>query len=64
MVKFTPKVLALKMIVLAPKEKYTFFAQSIQRFAVFCENGSCLGQAPVDLCEMADFHSQPCKYNE
>lgn len=64
MVKFAPKVLALKMIVLAPKEKSTFFAQSLQRFTVFCENGSCFSQAPIDLCELADFHPQPCKYNE
>jgi hypothetical protein len=30
MVKFAPKVLALKMIVFAPKEKYTLFAESVQ----------------------------------
>jgi len=59
-IKLSPKVLALEMIVFAPKEEYSLFAETLKRITICSEDSPGLGKIPVYFGEVANLHSQSC----
>jgi hypothetical protein len=57
-IKLSPKVLALEMIVFAPKEEYSLLTETLKGITICSEDSSGLGKIPIYFGEVANLHSQ------